>query len=304
MVEDKILVSIQCTVYNQEKYIKDCLDGFVMQKTNFKFEAIVHDDASTDGSAAIIREYAEKYPNIIKPILETENQYSKGTLSQIMDSQMRGKYIAVCEGDDYWTDPYKLQKQVDFMDSHLDYSMCFTNAVVKTELNNYRKLDENMYAHLKEKDYTGEELLETWSVPTASVMYRNIDIDNIPHNPEFMFGDIVWFLWNASRGKIHCLNEKMVVYRRHAGSATTSKGDDNHSEKLIAHYNKIVDVFGNKYAKIAHRKIIEIKTGVFVSGRFNKKSWHIFFEMHKNLKSLFYFYYCLARLIRTIIKYK
>lgn len=114
------LVSIRCLTYNHAPYIRQCLDGFVMQKTNFKFEAIVHDDASTDGTADIVREYATKYPDIIKPILETENQYSKhdGSLKRIMNAAISpsAKYIAMCEGDDYWTDPYKLQKQVDFLE--------------------------------------------------------------------------------------------------------------------------------------------------------------------------------------------
>ena len=125
-MKDQPLVSIQCLVYNHEPYLRQCLDSFVMQKTNFKFEAIVHDDVSTDGSAAIIREYAEKYPDIIKPIFETENQFSKrdGSIQRIMTLACRGKYIAFCEGDDYWTDPMKLQKQVDFMEANPEYSFC------------------------------------------------------------------------------------------------------------------------------------------------------------------------------------
>lgn len=123
---ESIIVSIKCTAYNHEKYIRETLEGFIMQKTNFRFEAIVHDDASTDNTADIIREYAEKYPDIIKPIYETENQYSKkdGSLLRIMNEASRGKYFALCEGDDYWTDPYKLQKQVDFLESHPDYVLC------------------------------------------------------------------------------------------------------------------------------------------------------------------------------------
>lgn len=117
-----LMVTIRCVAYNHEPYIRECLEGFVMQKTNFRFEAIVHDDASTDGTANIIREYAEKYPDIIKPIFETENQYSKrdGSLRRIMNSHMKGKYIAMCEGDDYWIDPYKLQKQVDYLEKHAE----------------------------------------------------------------------------------------------------------------------------------------------------------------------------------------
>ena len=117
MKQDKPLVAIHCLVYNHEPYLRDCLEGFVMQQTNFPFVAIVHDDASTDSSAAIIREYEEKYPDIIKPIYETENQYSKrnGSLGRIMNAAIDAtgaKYVAMCEGDDYWTDPLKLQKQL------------------------------------------------------------------------------------------------------------------------------------------------------------------------------------------------
>jgi glycosyltransferase involved in cell wall biosynthesis len=124
-----VIVSIRCATYNHEPYIRQTLDGFVMQKTNFRFEAIVHDDASTDGTAAIIREYAEKYPDIIKPIYETENQYSKhdGSLNRIMESAMRGKYVALCEGDDYWVDPLKLQKQVDIMEKDGKIGLIYTN---------------------------------------------------------------------------------------------------------------------------------------------------------------------------------
>jgi len=125
---EQILVSIKCWVFNHEPYLRECLNGFVIQKTSFKFEAIIHDDASTDNSAEIIKEYAKKYPDIIKPIYEKENQYSKqdGSLTKIMNNACRGKYIAMCEGDDYWTDPYKLQKQVDFLEANPDYGLVHT----------------------------------------------------------------------------------------------------------------------------------------------------------------------------------
>ena len=115
---NEILVSICCITYNHEKYIRDAIEGFLMQKTDFPFEVLIHDDASTDGTADIIREYETKYPDIIKPIYQTENQYSKGIKISATYNYPRakGKYIALCEGDDYWIDPYKLQKQVDFLE--------------------------------------------------------------------------------------------------------------------------------------------------------------------------------------------
>ena len=111
---DTPLVSVRCITYNHEPYIAQALDGFLMQKTNFPFEVIVHDDAGPDKTADIIREYEAKFPKIIKPIYETENQYSKhdGSLGRIVDAACKGKYIALCEGDDYWIDENKLQVQV------------------------------------------------------------------------------------------------------------------------------------------------------------------------------------------------
>lgn len=130
MTKSTALVAIHCLVYNHEPYLRDCLEGFVMQQTNFPFVAVVHDDVSTDGSAAIIREYEEKYPDIIKPIYETENQWRKGTLTKVMDAAIDAtgaKYVAFCEGDDYWTDPLKLQKQVDFMEANPECGLCYTD---------------------------------------------------------------------------------------------------------------------------------------------------------------------------------
>ena len=154
--QERLLVSIQCLVYNHEPYLRQCLDGFVMQKTNFKFEAIVHDDVSTDNSAAIIREYAEKYPDIIKPIFETENQYSKhdGSLDKIMADACNGKYIALCEGDDYWIDPLKLQKQVDFMESNIAFSMCFHMVDIRSE-GNMEKVQ--YFEQLEDREYSPNE---------------------------------------------------------------------------------------------------------------------------------------------------
>ena len=145
--EQPLMVTIRCITYNHEPYIRQCLEGFVMQKTNFRFEAIVHDDASTDGTAVIIREYAEKYPEIIKPIFETENQYSKhdGSLRRIMNEHTHGKYIALCEGDDYWIDPLKLQKQVDFLELNKEYSFCCTR---------YKIYDEDKSCFFKEYAYS------------------------------------------------------------------------------------------------------------------------------------------------------
>ena len=127
------LVSICCITYNHAQFIRKCLDGFLMQQTDFLVEILIHDDCSTDGTTEIIREYEAKYPNLIFPLYEKENQYQQGKAAEIdfyNYRRARGKYIAYCEGDDYWTDPLKLQKQVDFMEANPEYSVCFHDCTV------------------------------------------------------------------------------------------------------------------------------------------------------------------------------
>ncbi|HAX96890.1 MAG TPA: glycosyl transferase family 2, partial [Prolixibacteraceae bacterium] len=129
------LVSICCITYNQEKFIRDAIEGFLMQKTKFPIEVIIHDDASTDKTTDIIREYQSAHPDLIRAIYQSENQFSKG-LDQALKhvyGGARGKYIALCEGDDYWTDPLKLQKQVDFMEAHPECTICFHQTLAKYE---------------------------------------------------------------------------------------------------------------------------------------------------------------------------
>lgn len=120
---EEIQVTIRCITYNHAPYIRNTLDHFVNQRVNFRYEILIHDDASTDGTADIIREYAEKYPDIFVPVLQTENQHSQGkSVVTMLYQKARGKYIAICEGDDYWPDLDKLQKQFDFLEANPDYS--------------------------------------------------------------------------------------------------------------------------------------------------------------------------------------
>ena len=149
---EKPLVSICCTAFNHEEYIRDALEGFLMQETDFTYEVLIHDDASTDGTADIIREYEKKYPEIIKPIYQTENQYSQG-LSPSRNNFVRaqGEFIAICEGDDYWTDKDKLQIQVDALKTHQQVDLCFHPCVIIDEDKGKRKSfhPSDKYAELK-----------------------------------------------------------------------------------------------------------------------------------------------------------
>lgn len=165
------VVSIICCTYNHEPFIRQCLDGFMMQKTDFSFEVLIHDDASTDNTAEIIREYELKYPDKIFPIYATENKYSKGIdiFSQILLPKAKGKYIAICEGDDYWTDPLKLQKQVDFLERNQDYILCSHMCDrLDNETGEYKSNSSN-----QDITYSLSDLLNgEWYYQTLSVLFR------------------------------------------------------------------------------------------------------------------------------------
>lgn len=215
----KPLVAIHCITYNQEAFLRDALEGFVMQHTEFPFVAIVHEDASTDRTAEILREYADKYPEIILPIFETENQYSKpgGSLGYIMREACKAtgaKYIAICEGDDYWIDKHKLQKQVDFLESHPEYSMVFHRASVKFE--GTVPVDDHLekkFTQLQQREYSLDEIFFDFIVPTCSALFRNSVFDKYGYDPDYFVGDNVVWTACASVGKIYCIADEMSTYR-------------------------------------------------------------------------------------------
>ncbi len=209
----KIKVSIVCISYNQEKYITQALDGFVSQKTNFDFEAIVADDCSSDSTPKIINEYAKKYPNIIKPVLRKKNI---GVQANLIDALNRatGDYIALCEGDDFWTDPKKLQLQVDFLEKYPDYSLCFHQ--VKVFFQNGEEIESIFPTIVDKEKFTIEELLKDNFIQTNSVMYRKQTYESIPNN----ILPVDWYLhlYHAQFGKIGFIDKVMSAYRRHSDS--------------------------------------------------------------------------------------
>ena len=239
--KEKPLVSICCITYNHVKYIRDALEGFMMQKTDFPFEVLIHDDASTDGTADIIREYEQKYPDIIKPIYQTENQYSKGVeiFSTYNYPRAQGKYIALCEGDDFWTDKSKLQFQVDFMESHQEYSLCFHGAVTKGE----EDIEDNgFFNHIEERDYDGIELLKTTTIPTASALFRTRYAKQIPINKDYWCGDIIVWLTMSQYGRIRAFKQKMSVYRQLSTGAVATlycKMDNAWLTRQICFYREL-----------------------------------------------------------------
>jgi glycosyltransferase involved in cell wall biosynthesis len=232
------LVTVACLTYNHEKFIKQALDGFALQKTSFQFEAIVHDDASSDGTADIVREYEKKYPNIIKPIYQTENQSQneeKFVLRAIF-SKIKSKYVALCEGDDYWIDPGKLQKQVDFLEKHENCSICFhaTRVIYENDERSTR-ISPSKKQRLGKSILTLKDFLKTGNIiETSSVMYRWRFIDEditkvLPLNINPC--DYIIHLLHAQKGNIGYIDEIMSIYCKHPDGIWFNFDKEEHSLK-------------------------------------------------------------------------
>ena len=214
----KILVSVVVTSYNHRLYIREAIEGVLRQKTDFPFELIIHDDCSTDGTQDIIREYERKYPGIVKPIYEVNNLYQTASWKVFFDKiclHIAGKYVALCEGDDYWTDEEKLQRQVDFMEDHPDFSLCMHNAWRLNQTTGTREL-MNTFAGDK-------ELIQRDSVQcglgsnfpaTASYFMKRETYTELPD--EFLcnpVGDYCIRQYAAAHGKTFYFDRPMSVYR-------------------------------------------------------------------------------------------
>lgn len=241
------LVSVSVITYNHEKYVRQCLDGILMQEVNFPYEILVHDDASSDGTADIIREYEANYPGVIKPIYQTVNQYSQGKdVSKFIFDRARGRYLAFCEGDDYWMDPEKLQKQVDFLEKHPEYVACVHRVQVIDELG--RVIQSNSYVQKYDTlDYTlsdAENFLtrDGCAGHLGSLVFRNIFLTlsetiyqnyiNCKAN-----GDIKLTLLLTLNGPIRRFDDTMSVYRHITSSGASWSARHSGLNNCLLTYN-------------------------------------------------------------------
>lgn len=219
------LLSIVCPTYNQEAFIAQTLDGFLAQQTDFDFEILINDDASTDGTARIIAEYAERYAHIIRPFYQTENQYRQGKpCVPELFVKARGRYIAFCEGDDYWTDPRKLQLQVDFLESHPDYVITYHDAIAFDDKGQY---GVQLQGELR-RDATALELQKARPISTLTTCFRNV-LTSMP--PELQMrvaplNDMCWWSLLGAYGKGKFMAQiKPAAYRLHPGGIFSMRSD-------------------------------------------------------------------------------
>lgn len=221
------MVSVFCSTYNHKKFIAQCLESLVSQKTTFIYEIIVKDDASTDGTSDIVRAYHDKYPDKIVPLILEENHLQRGLGHVAFEKAfrlMKGKYIAMCEGDDFWTDENKLQKQVDYMESHPECSLCGHAAYYANEEG---ELIEGKCFRYKNcsGELTTEEIILSWSMATCSLLYRKSCRTDVtfPFQGNCINSDYALMVYMALKGKVYYLDELMSAYRIACSGSVTQK---------------------------------------------------------------------------------
>jgi len=218
------LVSVVCTTYNHENYIEETIKGFLIQQTDFPIEIIIHDDASTDNTVDVIKKYEKEYPHLFNNIYQSENQYSKGVdiWANLFANKCQGKYIAICEGDDFWTDPLKLYKQVTFLENHTDYGLVYGK--VKHYIQHTGRYGRIFGWEIVDLNF----LLKGNVIPTLTVCFRqNLYVDYLteiqPQNQGWKMGDYPIWLWIAGNSKMGFINEIQGIYRVLSESASHSK---------------------------------------------------------------------------------
>jgi glycosyltransferase involved in cell wall biosynthesis len=282
MMKKTPLVSICCLAFNTEKYIAQTLEGFIMQKTNFPFEIIVHDDASPDRTGEIILQYARKYPELIIPIFQKENQYynrNKGgtNLTKFMLPLTSGKYIAMCEGDDYWINPLKLQTQVDFMEAHPDYNFSVGRVDVLTEKTGIIRKMKDPVNPDKKDTYLLKDYLKTPFSQTSSFVFRNTGEDFPEWFAKVHAEDRSLVIVKTGKGKIKYHPELFSIYRIHETSITFT-ARYNIYERFIETLISWKLYLGKEYKKIIEImiSIMDQKNKLHKSGNIVEKSYYAF----------------------------
>jgi len=255
---EPVLVSILCATYNHRDFIESALNGFLGQVTSFPFEIIVRDDASTDGTAEVLQEYAKRYPHIIRTVFEKENQYSKGIKHQSVTYPLaKGEFIALCDGDDYWLDPMKLQKQYDFLTGYPEYVICYQPALVV----NMNKLASRNYffSNRNSCNDSAIDLQKGLPIFNSSAFFRN----NLAKLPvafyKLNYGDLFLFAFLGQFGQGRQMNNiKPVIYRIHAGGIWSGAGSTNQRINLAMSYLSLSQYFlGQHNPQLAAHHVVK-----------------------------------------------
>ena len=266
------LVSICCTAYNHQKYLAQTLESFLSQQCDFPFEILIHDDVSTDSTAQIIRSYAEKYPEIIRPMFQTENQYSKGVpINETFNfPRARGKYIALCEGDDYWCDETKLARQIAYMENHPDCTFSFTNGYVHDEngVNPDREFlpyYENERELFKDgsRTFTLGEIAHINFIPTASFVFRVDALRSLPStftDKECQHGDLRMKLFLTASGYAWYEHVYACVYRENVSGSAMQIWKKERRDQLYRRCQSVVDMVGDVDEFSGHTASADLQT--------------------------------------------
>lgn len=289
-------VTISCIAFNQANYIKQTLDGFLSQETNFLVEILIHDDASSDGTDLIITEYANKYPNLFKPILQKVNQYSKigFSLGFLEFNRARGKYIAICEGDDYWSDKRKLLKQVELLENDSDASFCFHSTEylyntgdLKFQLNKPKYIPSNSRFGIKDLIELDSQLISNCSVMMRANLVQQFPswVTNAP------VGDLPLCLYLGTIGSMAFIEEPMAVYRVNSIGSWSNELVSSRNYR-IAHLSKLKSMWfefdkwtGFKFAKSVNLRIVQINRATLIAKLSNFKFFRLFLKFLKSFLS-------------------
>ncbi len=301
MRDEAMMVSVVILVYNHEQFIAQNIEGILAQQCNFKYEVIIGEDCSKDNSREVIMKYASQYPDIIKPILHKVNVGAKANAAQCLEA-CTGKYIGNCEGDDYWTDPTKLQREIDYLEANPDYTLVFSNVDIVDQIG----LDQpNPYPVLTKDVFGIEDIITADKVfiPTPAMTFRNILPSPLPRFlKEAISGDIALHLIMADKGKIKKLPGKTAVYRQHGGGITKSKFVIDNA--FIAQFKLYEDAnayFEYRYNSIFRKQLFEMSKTILIYGSrvhkgfgklkyvANNVSRYFKYQDRLNLKEIFYY---------------
>lgn len=284
------LVSIVCVTYNHKNYIAEAIEGFLAQKTNFPFELVIHDDASTDGTQMIVKDYQEKNPDLIKPVLQKENQYALGRkATPIAMAYARGKYIALCEGDDYWTDPAKLQLQFDFMEQHPHLLACWTRYQVLTVRNILESPVKNRSFQWKgnnnHMEVNLENLFQNYPAHTSTAFFKR---EAVSGELDVFFQykhykDIVLYSFLLNKGSGAILNRVTSVYRIHNSGVWSSNSRLNNAIDGLKAIENAMEIIGDQGFRLEYARFERMKQLLYAAVHTRPVSLNLVKKMRKEI---------------------